>query len=246
MKSRKSTKMLLSILLSVSMAAGGIMPAFAAPKADDESGGLNPLVAVIEKVTKGDELNLTEEGTLDWVHIAGSEINRKKDVSETIKFENLTGEDIQPVGDSPMLYTWTDGSVTESQTQASKSGAFMYKRGDDSSVGQPIEGNTYKISLPAAEETRMLTFVSGIWEATAIFRICVNGETEPVYTTELKAEGEAQVRKYTLVIREHNSVEVTATFTEKNHTDGNMSLGGITLKSAEPSPISVKVKEVST
>ena len=246
MKSRKSTKMLLSILLSVSMAAGGIMPAFAAPKADDESGGLNPLVAVIEKVTEGDELNLTEEGTLDWVHIAGSEINRKKDVSETIKFENLTGEDIQPVGDSPMLYTWTDGSVTESQTQASKSGAFMYKKGDDSSVGQPIEGNTYKISLPAAEETRMLTFVSGIWQATTTFRICVNGETEPVYTTELKAEGEAQVRKYTLVIREHNSVEVTATFTEKTNKDGNMSLGGITLKSAEPSPISVKVKEVST
>lgn len=246
MKSRKSTKMLLSILLSVSMAVGGIMPAFAAPKTEDEPGGLNPLVAVIEKVTSGDELNLTEEGTLDWVHIAGQEINRKKGAAEIIKFENLTGEDVQPVGDSPMLYTWTDGTVQESVTKAPKSGAFLYKKGDTSSVGMPIEGNTYKISLPAAEETRMLTFVSGIWEATATFRICVNGETTPVYTTELKASGEAPVKKYTLVIREHNSVEVTATLTEKTNKDGNMSLGGITLKSAEPSPISVKVKDVSS
>ena len=246
MKSRKSTKMLLSILLSVSMAVGGITPAFAAPKADDESGGLNPLVAVIEKVASGDEMNLTEEGALDWVHIAGEEINRKKGVEETIKFENLTGEKIQPVTDSPMKYTWTDGTVKESQTQVRLAGAFMYKAGDSTSVGQPIEGNSYKISLPAAEETRMLTFVSGIWEATTTFRICVNGETEPIYTTELKAGGDAQVRKYTLVIREHNSVEVTATFTEKSSKDGNMSLGGITLKSAKPSPISVKVKDVTS
>ncbi|MCI8490493.1 MAG: hypothetical protein HFJ04_09710 [Lachnospiraceae bacterium] len=237
----KLKKRLLSMLLSLTMIVSGITPAFAA--GEEGNSTLNPLVAVIEKVTSGDELNLTEEGALDWVHISGQRINRKKDVQEVIGFENVTGEDIQPVGDSPMLYTWTDGNLDETSSRAPKAGAFMYKRGDEESVGKPIAGKTFKITLPAADETRMLTFVSGIWQATATFQICVNGEETPVYTTELKAGGEAPVKKYTLVIREHNAVEVTAIITEKTHFDGNMSLGGIALKSAEPSPISVKVQD---
>lgn len=84
---KKCGKTALSLLLSVSMGVATVTPVMASPARGEPE--LNPLVAVIEKVNSGDTLNLTEEGTLDWVHITGKEINRKSGDEELIQWENL-------------------------------------------------------------------------------------------------------------------------------------------------------------
>lgn len=102
---KKCGKTALSLLLSVSMGVATVTPVMASPARGEPE--LNPLVAVIEKVNSGDTLNLTEEGTLDWVHITGKEINRKSGDEELIQWENLDADSaLSTAGDSAMAYTY--------------------------------------------------------------------------------------------------------------------------------------------
>ena len=239
---KKCGKTALSLLLSVSMGVATVTPVMASPARGEPE--LNPLVAVIEKVNSGDTLNLTEEGTLDWVHITGKEINRKNGDEELIQWENLDADSaLSTAGDSAMAYTWTDGTPVVEKTNDTHAGVFNY-RGIETGVVEEDAG--YRISIPAADETRTLTFVSGIWQASAEIGITVNEDEKPVYTTQLKAGGSAEMNKYTVTVREGNEVTITTKIKEKTHKDGNLSLGGIALKTVEPSPIAVKVQDVSS
>lgn len=239
---KKCGKTALSLLLSVSMGVATVTPVMASPARGEPE--LNPLVAVIEKVNSGDTLNLTEEGTLDWVHITGKEINRKSGDEELIQWENLDADSaLSTAGDSAMAYTWTDGTPVVEKTNDTHAGVFNY-RGIETGVVEEDAG--YQISIPAADETRTLTFVSGIWQASAEIGITVNEDEKPVYTTQLKAGGSAEMNKYTVTVREGNEVTITTKIKEKTHKDGNLSLGGIALKTAEPSPVVVKVQDVSS
>lgn len=239
---KKCGKTALSLLLSVSMGVATVTPVMASPARGEPE--LNPLVAVIEKVNSGDTLNLTEEGTLDWVHITGKEINRKSGDEELIQWENLDADSaLSTAGDSAMAYTWTDGTPVVEKTNDTHAGVFNY-RGIETGVVEEDAG--YRISIPAADETRTLTFVSGIWQASAEIGITVNEDEKPVYTTQLKAGGSAEMNKYTVTVREGNEVTITTKIKEKTHKDGNLSLGGIALKTVEPSPIAVKVQAVSS
>ena len=238
---KKRGRSVLSLLLCAAMGLTGASTASAAPAQSDSD--LNPLVAVIEKVEPGSVLNLTEEGSLDWVHITGDEVNRKSGSEGLIQWENLDPDSsLSTAKDSAMGYTWTDGDTTPEQTDYTYTGVFNY-RGID--TGTVEEDAGYRIVIPAADETRTLTFVSGIWQASAEIGITVNDSETPVYTTELTAGGTAEMNKYTVTVRPGNEVTVTTKIKEKAHYDGNLSLGGIALKTAEPSPISVKVQDVS-
>lgn len=238
---KKRGRSVLSLLLCAAMGLTGASTASAAPAQSDSD--LNTLVAVIEKVEPGSVLNLTEEGSLDWVHITGDEVNRKSGSEGLIQWENLDPDSsLSTAKDSAMGYTWTDGDTTPEQTDYTYTGVFNY-RGID--TGTVEEDAGYRIMIPAADETRTLTFVSGIWQASAEIGITVNDNETPVYTTELTAGGTAEMNKYTVTVRPGNEVTVTTKIKEKAHYDGNLSLGGIALKTAEPSPISVKVQDVS-
>lgn len=239
---KKCGRTALSLLLSASMGLATVTPVMASPARGEPD--LNPLVAVIEKVNSGDTLNLTEEGTLDWVHITGGEVNRKSGNEKLIQWENLDADSaLSTAGDSAMAYTWTDGTPVVEKTNDTHAGVFNY-RGIGTGVVEEDAG--YQISIPAADETRTLTFVSGIWQASAEIGITVNEEKKPVYTTQLKAGSSAEMNKYTVTVREGNEVTVTTKIKEKTHKDGNLSLGGIALKTVEPSPVAVKVQDVSS
>lgn len=238
---KKYGKAVLSLFLSAAMVITSVVPSAAAPV--QESQNLNPLVAVIEKVTRGMALNLTEEGALDWVHITGTEINRKDGGDHLIEWKNLDSDsDMSTAKDSAIEYAWTDGNPIVEQTSYTHMGVFNY-RGIETGVVEEDAG--YSISIPASDETRTLTFVSGIWQASAEIEISVNDQENPVYTTQLKAGSSSEMNKYTVTIRKGNEVTVTTKIKEKTHKDGNLSLGGIALKTAEPSPVSVKVQDVS-
>ena len=103
------------------MGVATVTPVMASPARGEPE--LNPLVAVIEKVNSGDTLNLTEEGTLDWVHITGKEINRKSGDEELIQWENLDADSaLSTAGDSAMAYTWTDGTPVVEKTNDTHAG----------------------------------------------------------------------------------------------------------------------------
>ncbi|XCP85562.1 hypothetical protein ABXS75_01800 [Roseburia hominis] len=239
---RERGKAVLSLLLSAAMSLSAVMPTAAAPAQNDS--GLNPLVAVIEKVNSGTTLNLTEEGALDWVHIAGQDkVTRKSGDTHLIEWENLDPDSaLTTANDSAMGYTWTDGDSEAEKTGYTYAGVFNYR---GIGTGTVDKDAGYRITIPEADETRTLTFVSGIWNASAEIGIAVNNEETPVYTTELKAGGSAQMNKYTVTVRPGNEVTVTTKIKEKAHNDGNLSLGGIALKTAEPSPIAVTVQDVT-
>ncbi len=230
-KHRKNA--LLSLVLGLSLAVGAAAPASAAPREENPAGkpNLNPFVTVVDTVEDGEQLDLTQEGSLDWILVSNPENFCRKEMEAgqngIIGFEKLISGDIGYVGDSKMKYKWTKDEESKEGTVA---GAFTGK------------GDSYKISLPEAAETRMLTFVSGTWEASAELQICVNSGTTPVYTTHVPNS----LRKYTMIIREGNAVEVKMKVTNTTHKDGNVSLGGIALKTAEPSAISVKVDAPSS
>ena len=238
---KKCGRTALSLLLSASMGVATVTPVTASPARGEPN--LNPLVAVIEKVNPGDTLNLTEEGTLDWVHITGNEVNRKSGDANLIQWKNLDADSaLSTAKDSAMAYTWTDGAPVVEKNEYTHTGVFNYR---GIGTGMVEEDAGYQISIPAADETRTLTFVSGIWQASAEIDITVNEDEKPVYTTQLQAGGSAEMNKYTVTVREGNEVTVTTKIKEKKHKDGNLSLGGIALKTVEPSPVAVKVQDVS-
>lgn len=209
----------------------------------------NSLVVVTEEVTKGTKINLTQEGSLDWIHIQGNnKINRKKTSSPAIQFENLYQDDIiSTANDSPISYSWTDGNLDTSVSKRTSMGVFSYNYGKDSSVNIPIQEEAgYKIMVPQANEATYLTFVSGIWQAKAIISIWVNDSTTPVYTSEIEGGSVADVKKYSIAIRQGNSVTIKTQIKEKFNKIGNLSLGGIALKSVEPSNVNVKVENITT
>lgn len=241
---KKSLKRLLSGVLSVVVTLSGPQMVFAAP---EEATQLNPLVAVIEKVENGQQLNLTEEGTLDWVHITAQKVNRKDTADELIVYKNLDeGSPLSTANDSPMQYTWSDGKPDSAVNAIKGMGVFNYKPGDDGSVGVPItEDAGYQITIPTTDDIQTLTFVSGIWNARAVIEIRVEDQEAPVYSTELRAEHQARVNKYTATIRAGHKVTVTTKIIEKYNKDGNLSLGGIALKNLNIVPIAVQVKNAS-
>ena len=77
-----------------------------------------------------------------------------------------------------MAYTWTDGTPVVEKTNDTHAGVFNY-RGIGTGVVEEDAG--YQISIPAADETRTLTFVSGIWQASAEIGITVNEEGKNRY-----------------------------------------------------------------
>lgn len=85
--------------------------------------------------TSSTNLNLTETGNRDWIHYNGSTVSRKYGVEECLHFTDLAASAgvgvLESKGDSPVRYTWTDGTssaniVYNSQRYA----AVKYKAGD--------------------------------------------------------------------------------------------------------------------
>lgn|GEM_PF-132451 len=237
----------LSLILAMAMCMANMVPAFAQTDSEmqyhDSFDSGNPLI-VASKTASG-SLNLTDLGTLDWMHVTGEEVNQKKDTEHFIAMENLSEDSISTLSDSPVQYSWTDGDPQEEVTGCQKGGVFNYKAGDTDSVNKDITENAgYKLSIPAADYAQQLVFASGIWQAQAEISVAVNGDNQPVYETTLQATNSANVQIYTLSVRSGYSVDVTCKLKKKTNEWGNLSLGGIALsKLAPPVPVSVEVTD---
>lgn len=138
--------------------------------------------------------------------------------------------------DSAVAYSWSDGMPTESASNLTTGGVLSYENG--TYTGAVEEEAGWKLSIPAADTIQTLTFVSGIWQASAEIGIYANGDLEnPVYTnTELIAAGTSKLLKYTITVLPNTSIEVYGKLTNKTNVWGNMTLGGIALSRVETTP----------
>ena len=218
------------------MSIGGIALAIEEPA---------PSSVTVDVTTATGTMNLTEEGTTDWVHIIGDSsgpvVNRKLvpdgaegETVDLINFElvgamNLTGS----FSDSAVAYYWTDGYPTLSQSNYKKGGVMSYKNGDFQ--GAVTEEAGWKLTIPKSDSIQTLTFVSGVWQATTEIYIYINGDMEnPVYqNADLTAEGTSKLLKYTVTVSPNTSIEVYGKLTNKGHGYGNVTMSGITLSEQE-------------
>ncbi len=151
-----------------------------------------------------------------------------------INFETVGAAKVaSDFSDSPVAYTWNGGIPTWRVNDITKGGVISYKNGQ--SEGDVTEEAGWKITIPASEHMQVLTFVSGVWQASTEVRIFANGDTEnPIYTnTALTATNPSVVKKYTVTVEPNTSLEVYGKLTKKTQVYGNVSMGGITLSNIE-------------
>lgn len=180
------------------------------------------MIKFVQDVRGGDNMNLTEEGNLDWIHMS-TKGHERKDGASVIQIENLKDGDMRQVSDSKLSYSWTDGA-NGSQAEASR-GAVCYV---DTSGNPGDKEVGFRIQIPTANTTRMLAFAPGIWQGKAL--LTASNGAGGTYQEILETGGDAKVKKYYFVIKPGQAFDVTVKLTEKSHGDGNVSLGGIALK----------------
>lgn len=191
------------------------------------------------KVTDApDRMNLTKEGTLDWVHPEGEDDGRKtsrKDTEESLITVEAIDENysINNAGDAKVSLSWSDGTPVESDSNNHNAAVYTYKPGDQSSVGPEITDDSgYRIVIAEAEKNQILQFVSGAWNADIAVKLYINDEEKAEYHG-LSAGGGANTKLFTIPISAGDQVTVTAGYLKKSHFDGNVCLSAVTLKEEE-------------
>ena len=234
--------------VSIALSAALCLSSMSFAQGKENTNKVNPVSVVVEQA--GGSMNLTEIGSLDWVHMTGDTINRKADISEElIQVTQLNpNEEVTTLNDCPVSYSWTNGTVDKTMSGNTKGAVYNWKNGDESSVGVEVTENIgYSIQISSSDEPRVLTFVSGVWQSDAVISIYTNGEETPVYTnTELTAGGSVVNKKYTVNIRSGNSVEVVCKLNKKAHSYGNLNLSAVTLSTMEiPDSVKVDIQSAS-
>ena len=155
------------------------------------------------------------------------------DTVDLINFELVGAATMtSSMSDSAVVYSWSDGYPTVSSNNNRTGGVISYQSG--SYTGEVTEEAGWKLTIPASDSIQTLTFVSGVWQASCEIYIYVNGSDEPIYSnTELTAGGTSTLLQYTVTVSPDTSIEVYSKLTNKGHTKGNVSIGGIALSEKE-------------
>lgn len=191
------------------------------------------------KVTDApDSMNLTKEGTLDWVHPEGEgggrATSRKDTDKELIIIEPADeGYPINNAGDAKVSISWSDGTPNKTGSNNHNAAVYTYKPGDNSSVGPEITDDSgYRIMIPEAEKNEILQFVSGAWNAEMVVKLFINDEEKAVYHG-LSAGGSPNTKLFTIPVSTGDQVTVAVSYLKKSHFDGNVCVSAVTLKEEE-------------
>lgn len=189
----------------------------------------------IQVLDAPDSMNLTKEGTLDWVHPEGSKntTSRKANVDELIAVERGNEDSIDNAGDAKVSLRWTDGTPVESDSGNKSAAVYTYKPGDGNYVDKEITDDSgYKIILPKAETNEILQFISGAWNSEMAVTLNVNGTEKAVYYG-WKAGGDSNTRLFSIPVLAGEQVTVEVSYVKKTHGYGNVSLSAVLLKKDE-------------
>lgn len=214
-------------------------------KVDDGNASLSGLVLYELDMAEGKDpiqvlecpnsMNLTKEGTLDWIHPEGSNntTSRKANVDELITIEQRSDDPVDNAGDAKISLHWTDGTPAESDNGNRNAAVYTFKPGEADYVDKEItEESGYRIVLPDAETDEILQFVSGVWNSEMAVTLFVNGIEKAVYYG-WKAKDDSATRLFSIPVPAGDQVTVEVSYVKKSHAYGNVSLSAVLLKKDE-------------
>ena len=125
------------------------------------------------RLPAGANVQLTAEGSLDWVHwglSAPVDVNRKAGIAPLISEMTVVGDSIvQSFDDNATGYTWTDGDPTP---EADNATAGIYVIGLDSG---------FEFTVPADANARTLKVYVGAYNAGMRFEAELSDQSAPTY-----------------------------------------------------------------
>jgi len=154
-----------------------------APAASSGSGSLSASATSLAS-----PVNLTIEGTTDWVHWGDSTLNRKANVTPQISGYSIIGSGSAiTYNNDPRPISWTDGSSPATST-SNLDGLFM-----------SFVGNGFSFTAPADGNIRKLTVHVGGWMGGGTFTAHLSDGSAPDFTdTTSPAYGQFD-RNYTVI-----------------------------------------------
>lgn len=156
------------------------------------------LSGTVRSLTQNSAINLSTNGTLDWVHwglYTETSLNRKAGVipqiSDFALLDNTNGFVFAyQYADNQNGYTWTDGDPIPAVTDT-RTGVWAY--------GIPFIGTGFQITAPAGTNQRTLKVYCGVFGGTGRFEALLSDGSAPAYsTTFANIPGNGPSREVTL------------------------------------------------
>jgi hypothetical protein len=163
-------------------------------------------------------VNLTQEGTRDWVHWGVAGLNRKAAVSAQISNYGVVGSGpIMSYTNDPRTLSWSDGTPTAGGS-------------DNEGIYINSSQNGFSFTAPADGTVRTLTVHVGGWFSGGTFTAHLSDISAPDYV-DVTAQASGQYdRNYTLTYSAASAGQ-TLTITWVNMSlGGNVTLNGATLR----------------
>ncbi len=172
--------------------------------------------------TSAPAVNLTAEGTVDWIHWGDSAVNRKAGVPPQLTSYTVVGwaPALQYCCD-PRSVSWTDGTSTGSVTN-NRNGIFVYSIGDGLSLTAPADTTTRKLILHV-----------GGWNSGATLTAHLSDGSALDYTNTIAGSTGQYDGNYTLTYSAASAGQsLTVTWTMTSGTSGNVTLMAAALTTA--------------
>ena len=160
-------------------------------------------------------VNLTAEGTTDWVHWGDSSVNRKAGVSAQINAPSVAG---QVYNNDPRRASWTDGTPTASST-SNPNGLYL------SGVN-----NGFSFTAPADANMRTLKVHAGGYYSGGTLTAHLSDGSAPDYSDTTAMVNGQYDRNYTLSYRATAPGQtLTVAWKMTSGSTGNVTLDGVAL-----------------
>lgn len=193
------------------------------------SGEVSEVVGTLADVTDS-TIDLTKEGTKDWIQFCDAEITnaaRKREDSLITNIKRINNGSVDRATDSPICFTATDSSVNEPINQC-----VMTHRIDDGE-----DGAGFTFDVPYSDTDQILSVYALAYDSQVTFEFLIN---EKIYYKETISKLNASViGKFSVqyrTISQEDQCSVRVTMTENyvsNYWGGSVGLAAVTLRETD-------------
>lgn len=193
--------------------------------------GTTSLSATSAVVPNGSSIDLTAEGSVDWVHWGldtASSVNRKSMPYQKLSNYSWVGNgSVNRYADNANFYSWSDGAPTQAVS--------------NTTTGIMTNGlaNGFQINVPADTNLRTVRLYVGVWYAQAKLQVSMSDGSVPAYVdSSLNNSGGGTHGVYTISFKaaagnQNLSIKYTLQ-ADYNAPYGNIALDAITLFNGGP------------
>jgi hypothetical protein len=162
-------------------------------------------------------VNLTTEGSTDWVHWGDSALTRKSGVTTQLSTYSVIGSGgVNTYGNDPRGISWSDGTPTATATADTK-GIYVYGT-----------GNGFSFTAPASTTTRVLTVHVGGWYSGGTLTASLGDGSAPNFVSTTATASGQYDENYTLTYAAGSTTTLTVKWVMSSGT-GNVTLDGAAL-----------------